>query len=115
MSLYKNKYRVESIRLKTWDYSKQWWYYVTINTKHHKEWFGEIRTYKVRLNKLGKQADCFWKEIKDHYNQVELDFYVVMPNHIHGIIIIDKDVETGHPAKRDKLPRLYNKEVFIPH
>ncbi len=89
MSLYKNKYRIESARLKEWDYANPWWYYVTINTKDHIPYFGEIVDEGIVLNELGLIADTFWKQVPVHYQNVELDYFVVMPNHIHGIIILN--------------------------
>lgn len=48
------------------------------------------------LNELGKVVEKCWKEIPQHFKNVELDYYVIMPNHIHGIIIINPSVETGY-------------------
>ncbi len=47
------KYRIESARLKNWDYSTAWWYYVTINTKNHVDWFGSVENKKMYLNLHG--------------------------------------------------------------
>ena len=96
MTKFKNTFRIESARLKDWDYSNPWWYYITINTNDHIEYFGKVVNGKTILNDLGKIVDQFWKEIPTHFNHTELDYYVVMPNHIHGIIIINSDVETCH-------------------
>lgn len=97
MSLYKGKYRIKSSRLKVWDYSTSWWYFVTINSKDHNNWFGNINNGTMDLNEFGKAANNFWFEIPNHYKISELDYYVIMPNHIHGIIIIDnQSVETGN-------------------
>jgi REP element-mobilizing transposase RayT len=93
------KYKIESARLKEWDYSKPWWYYITINTKDHKHYFGRIESYKMMLNDLGKIAETCWENIINHYPMVELDYYVIMPNHLHGIIILNPKVETGHPSR----------------
>ena len=89
MSLYQNKYRIETIRSTEWDYSNPWWYYVTINTKNRVSYFGEVVNEEMVLNKLGQVAETFWKQIPIHYRNVELDYYVIMPNHIHGIIILN--------------------------
>jgi REP-associated tyrosine transposase len=97
------KYKIESARLKEWDYSKPWWYYVTINTKDHKHCFGKIESTKMILNDLGKIAETSWKNIIKHYPMVELDYYVIMPNHIHGIIILNSTVETGHQPRQDRV------------
>ena len=51
--------------------------------------FGEIIDKKMTLNELGKMASLFWKEIHEHFSHVYLDEYVIMPNHIHGILILD--------------------------
>ena len=98
--LYQNKYRVESARLKDWDYSTSAWYYVTINSKNHQIWFGKIVDGKMKLNEFGEVVDEYWNKIPDHNSGVELDEYVLMPNHIHGIIIINErlTVETPHGA-----------------
>jgi len=92
--LYKNKFRVESNRLTEWDYSTPWWYYVTFCTKNFKCWFGEIKNGKMILNDLGQIVEEEWLKTKDIRANVDLDYYVIMPNHFHGIPII-KDVETS--------------------
>lgn len=88
------KYRIESSRLKNWDYTTSWWYYVTINTKNHVEWFGEVQNKKMYLNEIGKIVEKEWLKTEEIRKHIELDHYIVMPNHIHGIIIIKESVET---------------------
>ena len=91
---YQNKFRIKSNRLTTWDYTIAWWYYVTINTFNHKEYFGEIKNGKMELNEIGKIAEeelLLTPKLREY---VELDDYVIMPNHIHAIIIINESVET---------------------
>ena len=92
--LYKSKYRIESTRLKEWDYSTPWWYYVTICTKNFKHWFGEVKNGKMILNDLGKIVEEEWLKTKEIRSNVDLDYYVIMPNHFHGNLII-LDVETS--------------------
>ena len=98
MTKFKETFRIETTRLDEWDYSNQWWYYVTINTKNHINYFGKVEKGKVVLNKIGNCTKKLWEEIPDHFQNIELDYFVIMPNHIHGIIIINpKDiVETRH-------------------
>lgn len=98
MTRFRNKYRIETARLKEWNYSTPWWYYVTINTKNHVEYFGRIENGKMILNEFGKIAENCWKDIPKHFSNTELDYYIIMPNHIHGIIIINKMVETRHAS-----------------
>ena len=96
MDLYKNKFRIKSSRLKDWDYSTPWWYYVTICTKDMKCWFGEIRNGKMIYNQIGKKAVEYFENIPKHFLSSEIDYFIVMPNHVHGIIIINDTVETRH-------------------
>ena len=94
MKLYKNIFRVESSRLKNWDYSTPWWYYITICTQNMKCWFGKVENGKMVLNDLGKVVEDEWIKTKNVRQNVDLDYHVIMPNHFHGILII-KDVETS--------------------
>lgn len=89
---YQNKFRIKSNRLTTWDYTTAWWYYVTINTFNHKEYFGEIKNGKMELNEIGKIAEEELQLTPKLREYVELDDYVIMPNHIHAIIIINESV-----------------------
>ena len=84
---YKNKYRNESIRLQNWDYRWDSSYFITICAK--KNYFGEIQNNKMHLSPIGVLADVFWFEIKNHAKNVLLESFVVMPNHIHGIITLN--------------------------
>lgn len=94
MKFFKDIHRIESSRLKDWDYSTPGWYYITICTKNFKNWFGEVKNGKMALNKFGDIVDEEWNRTEETRKNVELDYYVIMPNHFHGIIII-KDVETS--------------------
>lgn len=87
--LFRGKYRVGSSRLKGFDYSMNGAYFITICTKNRMPFFGEIENEKMKLNALGEQADYYWRQIPQHFSMVKLDFFVVMPDHIHGIIFID--------------------------
>lgn len=91
MSKFKGKYRIESTRLQNWDYGWDGAYFVTIVTKNRECFFGEIsKTKQMILSKIGEVAEKFWLKIPSHFPFVELDKFVVMPNHVHGIIIINK-------------------------
>ncbi|MBI1937782.1 MAG: transposase [Ignavibacteriales bacterium] len=102
MDLYQNRYRIESARLKEWDYSNPWWYFVTINTKDHKEYFGNVVNEEMILNDLGTVASKCWQEIPIHFPNTELDYFIILPNHLHGIVIINplenKNVEAPYMA-----------------
>jgi len=92
MTLFKNKYRIESTRLREYDYSSPGAYFITVCTKNRECIFGEVIDGQMTLNGYGKTVlDC-WHDLPNHYANTVLDAFVVMPNHVHGIICI---VETG--------------------
>ncbi len=82
------KHRRRSIRVQGYDYSQPGWYFVTIVTHDRQNLFGRIENGKMILNDGGKIVRKCWLEIPDHYPNVNLDEFIVMPNHIHGIIDI---------------------------
>ncbi|HLE53549.1 MAG TPA: transposase [Anaerolineales bacterium] len=93
-----------SIRLKGYDYAQPGAYFVTICTQRREALFGVILDGEMRINRCGEIVKECWLAIPDHFPQVELDAFVVMPNHIHGIIVITEsdshggmtdDAETG--------------------
>jgi REP element-mobilizing transposase RayT len=94
MTLFKNKYRVETTRLQEYDYSSQGAYFITICTKNRECLLGEIRDRGMVLNDLGVIVLKCWHDLPKHYTNIILDEFVIMPNHIHGIIRIE-NVETG--------------------
>ncbi len=87
---YQNKYRIQSTRLPNWDYGWNASYFVTICTQNRIHYFGEIVGGVMQFSEIGQMAEKFWHEIPQHFPFVELDAFVVMPNHIHGIITIAK-------------------------
>ena len=97
---FKDIYRSETARLKNWDYSSEGYYFVTICEKNRNLVFGDIQGDTVSLTQLGRSAMECWTEIPEHFPCVELDAFCIMPNHIHGIIVINSDpsVETQHFA-----------------
>lgn len=87
---YLGKYRNESARAPWWDYSRNGAYFITINTKNRERLFGEIQDGIMNLSDVGQLANTFWLEIPDHFPGVLMDAHIVMPNHVHGILVIDK-------------------------
>ncbi len=88
MEKYKNKYRIQSARLQTWDYGWAGSYFITICTQNREHYFGEIKLGKMVLSNIGVIANILWYEIKNHSQNIELGKFVVMPNHVHGILIL---------------------------
>jgi putative transposase len=84
-----------SIRLRNYDYSQAGGYFVTICTHQRGCLLGEITDENTELSKIGKIAQECWFEIPKHFGDVQLDEFVVMPNHVHGIIIINQRISVG--------------------
>jgi putative transposase len=91
---FQNKYRISTSRLKNWDYGTNGAYFITICTRNREHFFGEIVVVEgeneMQWNEIGKLAYQFWAEIPEHFPFVSLGNFQIMPNHIHGILIIDK-------------------------
>ncbi len=83
-----DKHHRRSIRLKGHDYTSPSAYFITICTHQRQCLFGEIVDGEMRLNKMGEITETCWQAIPDHFSRVQLDRFVVMPNHLHGIIFI---------------------------
>ena len=78
----------KSIRLRGYDYSQEGMYFITICTQDRLPLFGKIADEEMMSNESGIMAGKYWQAIPDHFPRVMLDEFVVMPNHVHGIIIV---------------------------
>jgi REP element-mobilizing transposase RayT len=87
-----------SLRLPAYDYSLPGRYFVTICTQGGVCLFGDVQNGKVQLNELGQSVAEEWTRSKQIRNEIELDEYVVMPNHFHGIVIITDDRRGDRPV-----------------
>ena len=83
-----NKNR-QSIRLRKYDYSQSGAYFVTICTQNKKCFFGNLVNDKMILNDAGRMINIIWNELPINYPGVNIDEFQIMPNHVHGIIVID--------------------------
>ena len=90
-----NKHHRRSIRLKDYDYAQPGGYFITIVTYHRDLLFGEIVNEEMQLNEFGRIADECWRAIPDHFPNVGLGTYIVMPNHVHGVIVINDGMATN--------------------
>jgi putative transposase len=101
MSLYQNKYRVEPAHLKDYDYSSEGEYYVTICTENKRNLFGRVEAKKMVLNHAGySTAEC-WKYLAEDFRNISLGDFIIMPDHMHGIIRINKkSIKTLHDMIR---------------
>jgi REP element-mobilizing transposase RayT len=84
------KHHRHSIRLKGFDYSQPGAYFVTIVAWQRECLFGKIRDHEMKLNQYGEIVQKWWKEIPIHFPNVETGVFVIMPNHVHGIILIEE-------------------------
>jgi len=98
LKLFKNKYRIESIRLKNYDYSSPGAYFITICARNMEHFFGKIIDGKMRLSVIGKIVEQCWLKIPKHFSFVKLDEWIIMPNHIHGILFFN---DRGNNERRD--------------
>ncbi|MBU1017556.1 glucose-6-phosphate dehydrogenase [Patescibacteria group bacterium] len=94
------KFKLEKqYRLPEHDYSSEGSYFVTICTKDREDFFGKICNEIMSLNEIGCMTAQYWQEIPNHFKNVKLDSWVVMPNHLHGVIRINENpVGTRHGA-----------------
>ena len=81
-------HRRKSIRLRDYDYAQDGAYFVTLVTHRRSLLFGEVIEGTMRLNRAGHLIANTWQWLSNRYPFVSLDSYIVMPNHLHGIIVI---------------------------
>ena len=96
-----------SIRLQGYDYTRQGAYFVTICTRNRACLLGDIVEGRMHLSEAGRLAQVAWEDLPHHYPHVQIDVWVIMPNHIHGIVILteaqatDDDMRVGADPKTD--------------
>jgi putative transposase len=79
-----------TIRLPGFDYTTSGAYFVTICTYRKEPIFGEIINGEIQLNNIGRIVEYWWNDIPKHFNCVGIDEFVIMPNHVHGIVWINE-------------------------
>jgi len=98
-----DRHNRRSIRPKEYEYAQPGAYFFTTCTQTRACLFGEIVEYQMKLNSAGEMVNKVWHEIPAHYAGVEIDVFVVMPNHVHGIISILENSHVGAvPCDRPK-------------
>ena len=96
-----------SIRLQGYDYTRQGAYFVTICTRNRACLLGDIVEGRMHLSEAGRLAQVAWEYLPHHYPHVQIDVWVIMPNHMHGIVILtkeqatDDDMRVGADPKTD--------------
>ena len=97
---YKNRYRVSSAR-SDWHAYDGGFYHVTVCTKDRELYFGEIVEGVMRLSEIGKYAEEQFQNVTSYYSYAEIPVFIVMPNHIHAIVVID-----NRTPRRDAIHRV---------
>ena len=92
-------------RLKDYDYANAGAYFVTICTHHKQAIFGQNKSGVVELSPYGEHVERAWREIPEHFPAVYLDEFVVMPNHVHGVVFIDGE-RARHASPLQPGPKL---------
>ena len=90
----------KSIRLQGYDYTSAGAYFITIVTYQRECLFGEIQNGEMTLSAMGQIADENWRAIPEHFPQVVLGAFVLMPNHVHGVIIINERSDAPASERR---------------
>ena len=115
MTLFHETYRIESARLKGWDYAGYGWYFVTICVKDRQCVFGEIVDGEMQLSSVGKIVEEEWLQTAALRPYVILDTCVVMPNHLHGIIVLEKDDPGAVETSRGDVSETKQEVKLQPH
>ena len=100
------KHRRRSIRLREYDYSQTGAYFIKLVVYDRAVLFGEIAGGETRLNEFGRIVERAWADLPEHYLNVQCDAFVVMPNHIHGIIVLGGAGFKPAPTRRHGLPEI---------
>jgi REP element-mobilizing transposase RayT len=91
----------KATRLAGYDYSQNGAYFVTTCTTNREMLFGEIADGVMRLNHMGEIVLACWNDLINHYAQAEYDAFVVMPNHIHAIVVLFDEGQTNSQIERE--------------
>ncbi|GAB4506420.1 MAG: transposase [Anaerolineales bacterium] len=113
-----DKHHRRSIRLKGYDYSQGGAYAITVCIRNRECILGEVVGDRVALSALGTKAQELWLAIPGRFENVLLDEFIVMPNHVHGIIVIQGEVKTmvepPEPALDAPISREQRRQMLIP-
>jgi putative transposase len=92
------KYKRKSIRLKGYDYTQPGGYFITCVTQDRERLFGKVVNGEMQLNEAGQMVEKWWRALPNKFPSIRLGVYVVMPNHFHGIVVIEEPTEEDHNA-----------------
>ena len=98
------KHHRRSVRMRGYDYSRPGAYFITVCTHERESLFGEITNGVMHLNRMGLIVQRSWSDLPRHYPYVVLDAMVIMPNHLHGVMVLTEDGKSTKP--RHGLPEI---------
>jgi REP element-mobilizing transposase RayT len=101
MTKFQNKYRIESHRKPNWDYASDGYYFITICCQNQKHYLGKIENHNMILSDYGKIVEEEWHKSFAMRTELFLDEFILMPNHLHAIIIIDTVQTHGSASQTD--------------
>ena len=93
-----NFFQRKSPRLRDYNYSEEGAYFVTICTQNRLHLFGDILNDEMVRNALGNIVHDWWLKVEQKYDDITLDDFVVMPNHLHGIVVINRYEASDHTS-----------------
>src|SRR5690606_33246596 len=111
MTKFQNKYRIESHRKPNWNYASEGYYFITICCQNQIHYLGKIENHKMILSDFGKIVDEEWHKSFALRTELLLDEFILMPNHLHAIIILDPVQTHGRASQTDDDK---NKETYGP-
>jgi putative transposase len=97
--LYKGRYKGITLRAQWWDYGRAGSYFVTFNVSGKICYFGEVSDGKMVLSATGKIVQTLWKEIPERFPYLNLDEFVIMPDHVHGILVKKGDTASANSCR----------------
>ena len=100
---FQNKYRIQSTRHPSWNYANSGFYFVTICTQFRRPYFGKIKEKTMQLSDMGRAAMNYWADIPTHFPRVILDTFIVLPDHVHGLLQLT-DISVPVPVETQNFP-----------
>ncbi len=92
--------RRKHLRMQGWDFTSPGWYFLTVCTRNMRSEFGTVVNGHMTLNESGRIAEKFWHQIPEHFPRAVVDEYIVMPNHVHGLLhLIDRPTACRGPME----------------
>ena len=103
----------QSIRLQGYDYSRGGAYFITICARDRQCLFGDVVDRHMQLNQAGLIICSVWDNLPRFYDGIELDAFVVMPNHVHGVVVINQPVGTIHDSPSHAVPVAQRRRMLL--